>query len=187
MKSFKVFMEKQNKLPDYFQNKVRVETKIVVSDEHCADDELIERALILVEENIGNSDFGIDNLTESFYMSRSSLYKRLKNSTGLSPSRFIKSVRLKNAARIILEKDYQNLKEIASDVGFNDYRYFKRSFRDQYGCLPAEYKKFFLSDLYDRLVSPRKQSSEKKLLIQERQLIDFTKYINEDLAFSISI
>lgn len=167
MTGFKIFLEKQEKLPECFQNKVRVETKIVISDDSCADDDLIERAIILVEDNIGDSEFGINSLTDKFHMSRSSFYKRIKNSTGLSPSRFIKSVRLKNAARIILEKDYDNLKEIASDVGFNDYRYFKRSFRNQYGCLPAEYKKFFLSDLYDRLIAPKKAQRERMLYQNE--------------------
>jgi len=60
-------------------------------------------------------------------MSQSTLYRKLKSLIGLSPSGFIRSVRLKKVAELILNKDYK-LSYIAYEVGFNDTKYFGKSF-----------------------------------------------------------
>jgi len=186
MSGFEAFLEKQKELPEYFQTKVLLETKLVVSDEYAADDEFIEEAIIFIEDNIIDSEFGISSLTDNFHMSQSSLFKKIKGATGLSPTMFIRSVRLKNAAKIILEKNYEHLSEVSAAVGFNDYRYFKKSFKKHYGCLPAEYKKFFLSDLYDRLVFRRKISDSRKKRINLKSKSDASDQISDSLKLYLT-
>ena len=173
---FRNFLEKQSRLPKYFQQAVKYETKLVVTETVDLDDEFIEEAICFVESNLEDSEFGINSLMEKFHMSQSSLYKKIKKSTGLSTSCFIRSVRLKNAAKIILETKSQKLSTVALDVGFNDYRYFKKSFKKHFGCLPSEYKGLFYSKLYDRLKSKEiKQLSDESdtILVPAVNLLNF--------------
>ncbi len=156
---FKTFLEKQKKLPKCFQTKIRFETKLIVSEAGDAEDKFVEKAILLIEENIDNSEFGLNSLMDQLHMSQSSLYKKIKAHTGLSTTEFIRSVRLKNAARIILEKKPKKMVDVALDVGFNDYRYFKKLFKKHFGCLPSEYKHIVLKKIYDRMISREKERS----------------------------
>ncbi|WP_445738511.1 helix-turn-helix domain-containing protein [Mariniflexile sp.] len=113
---------------------------IQITDEYNLEGKFIEDTILLVEANIHNSEFGINSLIDEFHMSQSSLYKKIKILTGMSLTGFIRSVRLKNAAKIILHNNNPKLSSVAMDVGFNDYKYFKKSFKEHFGCLPSEYK-----------------------------------------------
>lgn len=149
-------MEIQEEILEYFQSKVKIESELEVTEMNDIEDEFVVGAINLIEENIDNSNFGLSSLMSHFHMSQSSLYKKVKSSTGLSPTEFIRSVRLKNAAKIILEKKPEKLRNVAADVGFNDYRYFKRSFKKHFGCLPSEYKRYVIAKLYNRIISNKK-------------------------------
>lgn len=92
-----------------------------------------------MENNLDNSSFGIETMVKELHMSQSTLYRKIKSLTGLSLTAFIRSVRLKKSAQLILSSDL-NLNEIAYEVGFNDYKYFKTSFKKQFGCVPSRYK-----------------------------------------------
>ena len=89
-----------------------------------------------------NSNFGIETLVDELHMSRSSLFRKIKSLTGLSLSGFIRSIRLKKAAHLILVSEL-NLSQISYEVGFNDYKYFKTSFKKQFNCLPSKYKEIY--------------------------------------------
>jgi len=73
-------------------------------------------------------------------MSRSNLYLKLKEITGLSSSEFIRSVRLKRAVQLIKKSD-MSVKEIMYMTGFNTASYFSKCFKKQYGMVPSEYVK----------------------------------------------
>jgi AraC-like DNA-binding protein len=68
------------------------------------------------------------------------LYRKLQELTGQSPHEFISSIRFKNAARLLLKGEY-TISEVAYMVGFNDPRYFSRSFRQTFNKTPTEYIK----------------------------------------------
>jgi AraC-like DNA-binding protein len=72
-------------------------------------------------------------------MSRTLLYTKLKALTGHSLSEFIRTIRLKKAAQMIAQTDI-NISEIAYDVGFNDLKYFRKSFKTLFNMLPSEYR-----------------------------------------------
>jgi signal transduction histidine kinase/ligand-binding sensor domain-containing protein/DNA-binding response OmpR family regulator len=132
-------LENRKILRTHFLNKIRFEP----TPEHLQDDNsentFIHTAIVLVENNLDNPNFGIDDMVEKLNMSQSTLYRKIKSLTGLSITAFIRSIRLKKAAQLILTKDL-NLNQIAYEVGFNDYKYFKSSFRSQFDCLPSKYK-----------------------------------------------
>jgi len=134
-------LENREKQRHFLANKVRFEPLVKTSeDENNLENAFIEKAMNLVESNLHNPDFGIDSMLDALNMSQSTLYRKIKSLTGLSLTGFIRSVRLKKAAQLIISTDL-NLSEIAYDVGFNDYKYFKTSFKKQFKCLPSKYAK----------------------------------------------
>ncbi|MCM5664032.1 two-component regulator propeller domain-containing protein [Galbibacter mesophilus] len=134
-------LENQAKMKEFLANKIRFEPSNEINDSlDDRDSKFIKEAIGLVEDNLQNTSFGIDHMLEKFYMSQSTLYRKIKSLTGLSITAFIRSIRLKHAAELIRNTD-RNMNEIAYDVGFNDYKYFKDSFKKQFQCLPSEYKK----------------------------------------------
>ena len=100
----------------------------------------MERATEIMEQNYGNSEFGIDEFAEALGMSRSLVSKRLNHEAGQSTSQFIRNYRLSVAKRLLLDNwANRNITEIAYKVGFNDPKYFTRCFTRQYGCSPSAF------------------------------------------------
>tara|TARA_B110000902_G_scaffold175613_1_gene199351 strand:- start:17340 stop:21347 length:4008 start_codon:yes stop_codon:yes gene_type:complete len=132
-------LENREKLRIHLLNKVRFEpTASEIELDTDIENSFITKAILLVENNLENSSFGIDTIVDELNMSRSSLFRKIKSLTGLSLTAFIRSIRLKRAAHLILTSDL-NLSQISFEVGFNDYKYFKTSFKKQFNCLPSKY------------------------------------------------
>jgi TolB-like protein/AraC-like DNA-binding protein len=94
----------------------------------------------VVEENLSDENFGVSELAEAINMSRSNLLRKLKKSTGLSVSLFIRQVRLKRAMAL-LQNSSQNVSEVSFAVGFSSTSYFIKCFREEYGFPPGEASK----------------------------------------------
>jgi signal transduction histidine kinase/ligand-binding sensor domain-containing protein/DNA-binding response OmpR family regulator len=103
------------------------------------DEKLIQKAIDLVEKNIANPDFSVEELSRELAMSRVHLYKKLLSLTGKSPIEFIRVLRLKRAAQL-LEKSQLSVSEIAYEVGFNNPKYFTKYFKTEFGVLPSQYQ-----------------------------------------------
>ncbi len=102
------------------------------------DEALIQKALTIVENNISNPDFSVEELSRELGMSRVHLYKKLSSLTGKSPIEFIRIIRLKRAA-MLLEKSQLTVSEVAYKVGFNNPKYFSKYFKAEYKMLPSAY------------------------------------------------
>ncbi len=100
----------------------------------------MERIKSIIEANIENEAFGVDQLSDKAGMSRSQLHRKLKAITNQSTTEFIRNFRLQRAAQLILQ-DAGSMAEIAYKVGFNSQAYFNKSFQEFYGCSPSQYKK----------------------------------------------
>ncbi len=131
-------LEKQRKLRDHYHEKISLEPKEieVVSTEQ----RFLQQAMQIVEENMMNTEFSVEMLVSQMGMSRSNLYLKLKEVTGLSSSEFIRSVRLKRAVQLLKKSDL-SVKEIMYMTGFNTASYFSKCFKKQYGVVPSEYMK----------------------------------------------
>lgn len=103
------------------------------------DEQFIQQALRIVEKNIANPDFSVEELSRELFMSRVSAYKKILSLTGKTPILFIRSIRLQRAAQL-LEKSRLTVAEVAYEVGFNNPKYFARYFKLEYGVLPSAYK-----------------------------------------------
>ena len=100
----------------------------------------LRQAIDVVEENLANFDFTHEQLIEAMNTSKSTLYRKIKSLTGLSPSEFVRNIRLKHAC-IMLKNETGNISDIAYAVGFNDPKYFSTCFKAEFGVSPREFNK----------------------------------------------
>jgi signal transduction histidine kinase/ligand-binding sensor domain-containing protein/DNA-binding response OmpR family regulator len=103
-----------------------------------ADETFLDQAIAIVEKNMGQKDFSVEQLSKSLFVSRVTLYKRLVAITGKTPIEFIRTIRLKRAAQL-LEQGQMTVAQAAYEVGFNNPKYFSKYFRGEYGMLPSEF------------------------------------------------
>lgn len=104
------------------------------------DEELIAKAIKIVEANIIDSEFSVEDFSREIGMTRGHLYKKLMSITGKGPSDFIRIIRLKRAKQYLRESQYR-VSEIAYKVGFNSPKIFTKNFKAEFGILPSEYVK----------------------------------------------
>lgn len=104
------------------------------------EEEFLVKLIKLVEENISNSNFNNDDLANLMFMSRSTFYRKLKAVTGMSGSEFIRTARLNFSAKLLESGNY-SVTEAALDSGFNDIKYFRKRFHEQFGVNPSDYRK----------------------------------------------
>jgi AraC-like DNA-binding protein len=107
--------------------------------EEPMDEQLVKDATCYVEDNLDNADISVETMAEALAMSRVHLYKKLTSLTDLTPSEFIRQIRLQHAEQL-LRKSQLTVAEVAYRVGFNNPRYFSKYFKEMYGMMPSEYK-----------------------------------------------
>jgi len=94
----------------------------------------------IVISNIRNSEFGVDDVCKILILSKNQFYRKIKAVTGLSPTSFIREIRLNEALQLLQKRDL-NISEIAYKVGFSDPNYFTRMFHKKYGKAPSQINK----------------------------------------------
>jgi signal transduction histidine kinase/ligand-binding sensor domain-containing protein/DNA-binding response OmpR family regulator len=102
------------------------------------DQVFLEKIIQYVEENIVSTDFSVEDLASHLLMSPGHIWRKVKSLTGLPTNEFIRTIRLKNAVKL-MEESKLNLSEIAYKVGFSSPAYFTKCFRDQYGKSPSAF------------------------------------------------
>jgi transcriptional regulator GlxA family with amidase domain len=102
------------------------------------DEKFLREALEVVEKNIDNPDFSVEEFSSAMFMNRVTLYRKILSLTGRTPIEFIRSVRLKRAAQL-LEKSGMSVAEIAYAVGFNSPKHFSKFFKEEFKVLPSLY------------------------------------------------
>lgn len=105
---------------------------------NALDEELLKRAIAVVEKNIDNVDFSTEQFAREMHMSRSNLHLKLKAITGKSAIDFIYKIRFNRACQLLKEGKY-SVSEISYMVGYNTPSYFAARFKKYIGCLPTEY------------------------------------------------
>ena len=103
------------------------------------DQKLLKQAIFIVEDNMADPLFGVEKMASDMNMSRASLHRKIKSITGFPPSELIRSIRLRKAAKLILNK-VDSVSQIALLVGFNDYSHFSKSFKKHFGVSPTSYE-----------------------------------------------
>ena len=107
--------------------------------EQQRNDEFLKRAISKVEENLSLFDYNVESLANDLCMSRITFYRRLQEQTGQTPSDFIRDIRLKKAASLIIQYQDATISDIARKVGFATPKYFSRCFKEKFGVSPKDY------------------------------------------------
>ncbi|QSB28785.1 two-component regulator propeller domain-containing protein [Flavobacterium sp. CLA17] len=112
--------------------------------------EILIKCIDIVEANIHKRDFTIKNFALEMGMSHRTLYTKIKIISGQTLNSFIRSVRIRRAAMLMLTED-MNITQASAEVGFEDPKYFRQQFVKLFGMTPSEYikkyKSSFNSDL----------------------------------------
>ena len=104
------------------------------------DEKFLKRIMDLMEANMGNDSYWVDDLVSDMNTSRSTFFRKLKKLTGQSPNDFIRMVRLKRAAQL-LEQNELTIAQVSYMVGFSDPGYFGKCFRKFFGDSPSNFIK----------------------------------------------
>jgi ligand-binding sensor domain-containing protein/AraC-like DNA-binding protein len=103
------------------------------------DEAFINKVAQIIENNLDNSEFSVEDICTTLGMSRSVFFNKLKNLTGLPPVEFIRNLRIQRAAQLLESNEYL-VKEVSYMVGISDIKYFTKCFKKQFGVTPQEYK-----------------------------------------------
>ncbi|PHN02900.1 hybrid sensor histidine kinase/response regulator transcription factor [Flavilitoribacter nigricans] len=100
------------------------------------EDTFLRKLIAVVEQNLDNTDFTVDELCRAVHLSNMQVNRKLKALTGETPSGFIRAIRLEKSMQLLQTTDF-NVSEIAYAVGFNDPSYFSKAFSDKFGFPPS--------------------------------------------------
>ncbi|MDR2466401.1 MAG: helix-turn-helix domain-containing protein [Prevotellaceae bacterium] len=132
-----MLIEQQEKRRKLFHKTIEITPSSITTT--SLDEELIRKALLLVEKNMDNSDYSVDELAADLALSRRHLSRKFQSIIGLSPGEFIRSVRLKRAAQMLKNTQY-NISEISDRVGFSAIKSFNQNFKEEFGVTPTQYR-----------------------------------------------
>jgi signal transduction histidine kinase/ligand-binding sensor domain-containing protein/AraC-like DNA-binding protein len=103
------------------------------------DQKYLEKAIATVEKFMEDPVFTVEKFAQEMFDSRVQLYRKLKGLTGLSPNEFVRNIRIKRAAEILI-KEGITVGEVMYRVGFSNRSYFNRCFRQVYDTSPMDYQ-----------------------------------------------
>jgi AraC-like DNA-binding protein len=103
------------------------------------DREFIKELQGIIEKNLSESGFNVEELSNKLYMNRATVYRKIIALTGESPTEFIRSYRLQRAAQLLRDK-FGTVSQVASAVGFDNPAYFAKCFKEKFHQLPSSYQ-----------------------------------------------
>jgi signal transduction histidine kinase/ligand-binding sensor domain-containing protein/DNA-binding response OmpR family regulator len=104
------------------------------------DEKFLKRVISVIEKNMSNAEFDIDNFANLVGVSRTQLYRKIAALTDMSAKEFVRDIRLKRAVQLLIQEKL-SITDIALEVGFNDINYFRKCFKDKFGSSASEYLK----------------------------------------------
>ena len=102
-------------------------------------DALMERIMRSVNAHMSDADFNVDMLASEVGISRAQLHRKMKEITGVATGKFLRNLRMEQAARLLREGDV-NVSQIAYLVGYSDLSHFSTAFKGYFGMPPSEYQ-----------------------------------------------
>lgn len=102
------------------------------------DQQFVEKSIRIVEDNLNNADFSVEELAAQLNISRGYLYKKIMKITGKSTLEFIRLIRMKRAQQLLAESQLQ-IAEIAYKLGYNSPKVFTKHFKEEFGMTPSEF------------------------------------------------
>lgn len=126
---------------DKLQQLAKLSPQATLEDEEERSEEdnsFYSRMMQLIERNVGNSEFSVENLSETIGLSRAQMYRRCKQLTGNSPVELLRIQRMQRAGQLLSTTD-QNISEVTYACGFTSPSYFTKCFKEHYGMSPTDF------------------------------------------------
>lgn len=127
----------RKKLRDSFSSNIDLVPKELVQDR--SDEVFLEKAVNIVQQNLSDPELSYHAFVKTLGVGKTQLYNRINRISGQSINIFIRTIRLKIAAKLIHESS-MTFSEISYEVGFSDPNYFSKCFKKQYGMSPKAYQ-----------------------------------------------
>lgn len=132
----KSILKGRNNLKKYFFNEITLKNNALkIPEEYSA---FLSKCMNIVEKNMDDDQFNAKAFALEMGMSQSNLFRKVKSISGLSISEFIRSIRLRKAAELMITTDIR-IKEVAFKVGFQQVRYFREQFNKVFGMTPSDF------------------------------------------------
>lgn len=139
----------QLRIDNIIQNRQRIqreftsqtihETVEKVKENPSPDNAFLEKALQCVNNHLADPDFDRDIFAQEMGASASTLYNKLRATTGMNVTTFISNIRMKAVDDIIINDPDLRVSDLAYQVGFKDPKYFSTVFKKHFGMQPKEY------------------------------------------------
>jgi ABC-type sugar transport system substrate-binding protein/DNA-binding response OmpR family regulator len=138
IQSIKSILYNREKLRYYYTNNIH---KIDQAQPFGSTEQsFIKQLNLQIQENLDNSDFSVENLSDSLNISRVQLYRKVKALLGINVSDYISNYRL-DKAKFMIDTSDLTMSQIGYSVGFSSPNYFSTAFKSKYGLTPGAYKK----------------------------------------------
>jgi signal transduction histidine kinase/ligand-binding sensor domain-containing protein/DNA-binding response OmpR family regulator len=145
-------LRKRNDLQRYFYHAITLQAgDFRVSQEYK---EFLDHCIRIVEAHLTDPEFGVKVLATEIGMSQSTLHNRIKSVSGQSANRFIRFIRLRKAAQLLITTDL-TIAEAAYRVGMNDIKHFREHFSKLFGQKPSEYIRQYRKPFHENLTIDR--------------------------------
>jgi signal transduction histidine kinase/DNA-binding response OmpR family regulator/ligand-binding sensor domain-containing protein len=131
-------LKNQRELKEKYSKRIQVDPSNVTIT--SMDEELLVKAMKVIEQNIANANYSVDDFVSDMNVGRTILYQKIHDIVGMSIKEFILNIRLKRSA-YLLEKSDLTVAEVAYQTGFNNAKYFSVCFKKQFEISPSEMKK----------------------------------------------
>jgi AraC-like DNA-binding protein len=132
----KNLLEQRKNLREKFSKEIKIDLSSVAVT--SLDNEFIRKAFDVAEKNLSDTEFNTEAFAGEMFLSRSQFHRKLIAVTGQGPGEFLRTIRLKRAAALILENRL-SITQISFEVGFNNPSHFAKAFRQLFNCLPTEF------------------------------------------------
>ena len=121
-----------------FSGAVKQEQRVENIEVKGNDEALMDRVMRSVNAHMSEADFNVDALAVDVGISRAQLHRKMKEITGISSGKFLRNLRMEQAARLLREGRI-NVSQVADSVGYNDQAHFSTAFKSHFGMSPSEY------------------------------------------------
>lgn len=132
------FLNRKHSEQEKFKEEPEADTSVL--EMSPLDKEFIQKVDELINAHMDDDQFDIDSLADEVCMSRSSLYRKIKVITGMSPVELVRTTKLKKSYEL-LKEGRMNISQVAYATGFSNPKYFSTCFKEQFGMSPREVQK----------------------------------------------
>lgn len=132
-------IEQRDRLREKFSNEPGIVRAAVCSTDR--DKEFSDRLAAILEQNLARPEFSIDEFAQLMKLGRTVFYRKLRGVTGYSPNEYLRVVRMKKAAELLLSGENLTVAEVSYKVGISDPFYFSKCFKTQFGVAPSVYQR----------------------------------------------